>query len=174
MDEKRVRGSVISGYLLFVEKTWGKEGIANCKRDLKLENTKIKDGIHYSNDLLLDIIRWISKNKGIENVRKAGNFTVKNLGMLAYVVRFAKMDTMIMKAEEAYLESYDQGTVEMERGDHKAIAIMKDVSVIPENCEGWIGALEALLELTHSKGTVLKTKCQLKGNPHCEYEITWE
>ena len=174
MDEKKVRGSVINGYLLFIEKTWGKEGIANCKRDLKLEDTKIKDGIQYSNDLLLTVIKWISDEKGISNVRKAGNFTVKNLGMLAYVVRFAKMETMMMKAKDAYLESYDQGKVEMEIGDHKAIATMKDVSEIPENCEGWIGAMEALLELTHSKGQVIKTKCQLKGDPHCEYEVTWE
>ena len=174
MEEKKVRGSVINGYLNFVEKTWGKEGIASCKKDLDIENTKFKDGIRYPNSTLITVIKWISDNKGINNVRKAGNHTVKNLGMLAYIVRFAKMETMVMKAKEAYEESYDQGKVDIKIEDYKAIATMKDVSEIPENCEGWIGALEALLELTHTKGNVLKTKCQLKGDPHCEYEVTWE
>ena len=64
--------------------------------------------------------------------------------------------------------------VEMKIEDNKAIATMQDVSEITENCEGWIGALEALLELTHSDGRVLKTRCQLKGDSHCEYEITWK
>jgi len=173
MEEKLVRGSVINGYLQFVEKTWGKEGIANCRKDLNLSDGKLKDGIQYPNDMLIPIIKWISDEKGIEYVRKAGNHAVKNLGMLAYVVRFAKMETMIEKAEEAYHESYSTGKVNMQIGDHRAVAVMKDVSEIPENCEGWIGAIEALLELTRTKGKVVKTKCQLKGDSHCEYEITW-
>lgn len=174
MEEKKVRGSVINGYLHFIEKTWGKETLDNCKSDLDLENIKFKDGIQYQNDLLLSIIKWMSEKKGSQYAKKAGNYTVKNLGMLAYVVRFAKMETMVKKAKDAYYESYGYGKVEIKIYDNKAVAIMQDVSEIPENCEGWIGALEGLLELTHSKGRVLKTKCQLKGDSHCEYEITWQ
>ncbi|MCK5310053.1 MAG: TIGR02265 family protein [Thermoplasmata archaeon] len=174
MDERTIKGSVISGYLHYVEKTWGKEGVTQCKQHLNINEIKFKDGHQYPNEMLLNIVRWISKEKGMDYVRKAGNHTVKNLGMLAYVVRFAKMETMVTKAKEAYEESYSYGEVEMEIGDHKAIATMRDVSYIHENCQGWIGALEALLELTHSKGNVLKTKCQLKGDSHCEYEITWK
>ena len=174
MAEKTVKGSVINGYLQFVEKTWGKEGIEACRTDLKLNDIKIKDGHKYPNDMLLAVIKWISDNKGMNYVRKAGNHAVKNLGMLAYIVRFTKMETMIEKSKSAYQESYDHGDVEMKIGDHQATAIMRDVSEIPENCVGWIGAMEALLELTHSKGKVVKTKCQLKGDPACEYEITWE
>ena len=70
MEEKKVRGSVINGYLNFVEKTWGKEGIASCKKDLDIENTKFKDGIRYPNSTLITVIKWISDNKGINNVRK--------------------------------------------------------------------------------------------------------
>ena len=174
MSTRKVRGSVINGYLRYVEKTWGKEGIGNCKKALKIEDMKFKDGMEYPNDILLEVIKWISDNKGMEYVKKAGNHAVKNLGMLAYVVRFTKMETMVNKAKEAYRENYSHGEVDMKIGDHKAVAIMKDVSEIPENCQGWIGAMEALLELTHSKGRVIKTKCQLEGDPHCEYEVTWE
>ena len=174
MSEKNVKGSVINGYLLFIEKTWGKEGVQNCKKDLNITDMKFKDGLFYSNSILLRIIKWISNTKDISYVRKAENHAVKNLGMLAYIVRFAKMETMIEKAEDAYKESYDTGEVKITIGDHMAVAKMKDVSEIPENCEGWIGAMEALLELTKTRGQVTKTMCQLKGDPHCEYEITWQ
>jgi len=174
MVEKTVKGSVINGYLQFIEKTWGTYGLNQCKDGLKIDDMNIIGGHNYSNDMLLAIIQWISKEKGMEYVRKAGNFTVKNLGILAYIVRFTKTETMLMKAKDAYNESYSQGQVEMKLGDHRATAIMKDVSEVPENCQGWIGALEALLELTHAHGTVVKTKCQLKGDSHCEYEITWK
>ncbi len=174
MTEEKVRGSVINGYLQFIEKTWGKEGISNCKNDLNIADLRFKDGMFYPNEILLEVIKWISNNKGMNYVRKAGNHAVKNLGLLAYVVRFTKMETMVNKAKDAYLENYNHGTVEMKIGDNKATAIMKDVSKIPENCEGWIGAMEALLELTKSEGRVIKTKCQLKGDTHCEYEVTWE
>ena len=174
MSVKKVRGSVINGYLRYVEKTWGKEGTESCLKGLNIDDIKFKDGMEYPNDILMGIIKWISDYKGMEYVRKAGNHAVKNLGLLAYVVRFTKMETMVNKAKEAYHENYSHGDVDIQIGDHKAIATMKDVSEIPENCQGWIGAMEALLELTHTRGKVVKTKCQLEGDSHCEYEITWE
>lgn len=174
MSERTVRGSVINGYLDFIGKTWGKDGAETCRRDTGIGGTHIRDGHKYPIDMLLAVIKWISSNKGMDYVRKAGNHAVKNLGLLAYVVRFTKMETMVMKARDAYYESYDHGNVEMKVGDHRATAVMRDVSEIPENCQGWIGAMEALLDLTHSRGRVLKTKCQLKGDEFCEYDITWE
>lgn len=174
MAEKRVRGSVIKGYLLFVEKTWGKNGLNQCLDETKIMPADIKDGVKYPNQMLLEVIKWISKHYGAEYVKKAGNHAVKNLGLLAYIVRFSSVETMLGKAKSAYMEAYDFGEVTMTISGKHAFATMKDVSEIPENCDGWIGALEALLELTKTKGRVVKTKCQLKGDPKCEYEVTWE
>jgi predicted hydrocarbon binding protein len=174
MNDRKVRGSVINGYLKFVEKTWGKEGLEKCLSDTKLKGIELRDGGKYPNSMLLEVILWISRNYGMEYVRKAGRHTVKNLGLLAYIVRFTSIETMLGKAKDAYAETYDFGEVSMKISGKHAIASMKDVSEIPENCEGWIGALEALLEITRTKGTVRKTKCQLKGDPRCEYEVIWE
>ena len=173
MAERQVRSSVINGYLKFIEKTWGREGLEECLAAANLGDLKIKDGHFYPNDMLLEVILWISRNKGMEYVRKAGKHTVKNLGLLAYIVRFTKIETMLNKASDAYREAYDFGHVEMIYEPHHATARMRDVAQIPENCQGWIGALEALLELTHTRGTVTKTKCQLEGDECCEYEIVW-
>jgi predicted hydrocarbon binding protein len=141
--------------------------------DTKLKDVNIKDGAKYPNAMLMEVITWISRTYGMEYVRKAGRHTVKNLGLLAYVVRFASIETMLGKAKDAYNEAYFFGDVEMNISVNRAVATMKDVSELPENCEGWIGALEALLEITRTKGTVKKTKCQLKGDECCEYEIDW-
>jgi hypothetical protein len=173
MGERKVKGSVINGYLKFVEKSWGKDGAERCRRETNLAGIGVKDGISYPNGMLLAVIRWISGNYGMSQVRKAGNHAVKNLGLLAYIVRFSSIESMLRKAKDAYLEAYSFGEVEMIFKPHRATAVMKDVSEVPENCEGWIGAMEALLELTHTKGKVTKTMCQLKGDPRCEYEITW-
>ncbi len=169
-----MRGSVINGYIKFVEKTWGKEGLRRCLADAKLTEIQIKDGVLYPYIMEQGVIKWISKNYGMEYVRKAGKHTVKNLGLLAYLVRFTSIETMLEKAKSSYYEAYDFGKVEMHISGNRAVATMKDVSEVPENCEGWMGALEGLVELTRKKGRVTKTKCQLKGDDHCEYEIVWE
>jgi predicted hydrocarbon binding protein len=174
MVERKVRGSVINGYLRYVEKNWGKEGVARCRAETKLTGIDIKDGLQYPNAILLAVIKWLSVNYGMAHIRKAGNHAVKNLGLLSYIVRFSSIEAMLRRAKNAYHEAYGFGEVGMQISKNSAIATMKDVSEIPENCEGWIGALEALLEITGTKGAVVKTKCQLKGDPSCQYEIKWQ
>lgn len=174
MTERLIRGSVINGYLKYVEKTWGKDGYEECSKKAQVSDIKISDGQQYNHDMLLAIIQWISDNHGMDRVKQAGKHTVQNLGLLAYIVRFANMDTMLKKAKSLYAEAYSFGEVDMTPTERGAEVYLKDVSQIPEDCIGWEGAFEGMLELTHSKGRVLKTKCQLKGDPHCEYEITWK
>ena len=174
MTDREVRGSVINGYLKYVEKTWGKDGYDYCRQKARVSDIKIRDGQQYPHDMLLSIIHWISDTHGIERVRQAGKHTVQNLGLLAYVVRFTNMDTMLKKTKGLYDDVYSFGEVNMTSTDRGAILIMKDVSQIPEDCIGWEGAFEGMLELTRTKGRVLKTKCRFNGDSQCEYEITWK
>lgn len=174
MDEKQIRGSVINGYLTFIEKTWGKDGLEDCKRSVDILDIKITEGTFYPNDLLLEVLKWISGNHGISRVRQAGNYTVKNLGLLAYLVRFTSMDKMISKATDRFREVYRFGDITVDNTEKGVTVRMTDVCEIPENCEGWLGAFEAMLELTKTKGRVRKTKCQLKGAESCEYELEWK
>ncbi|MBA3045325.1 MAG: hypothetical protein KKH41_08390 [Candidatus Thermoplasmatota archaeon] len=174
MNDRQIRGSVINGYLKYVEKTWGKDGYEDCCQKTRINDIKIRDGQQYNHDMLLAIIHWISDTHGAARVRQAGKHTVQNLGLLAYIVRFANMDTMLNKAKNLYADAYSFGEVNTTPTERGAEVTMKDVSQIPEDCIGWEGAFEGMLELTHSKGRVLKTKCQLKGDSHCEYDITWK
>lgn len=110
----------------------------------------------------------------MDRVRQAGKFTVKNLGLFAYMVRFMSMEAMLHKAEDRYSELYKFGEIKIELQDKKAIARMLDVSGIEENCQGWMGVLEAMLDLTKTKGTVSHTECQVKGASQCIYVVEWE
>ncbi len=172
--EREIRGQIINGYLDFVKKTWGKDGLEDCRKAAGLEDIKLKDGQFYSNEIMMHILTWIKDTHGIERVKQAGNFAVKNLGMFAYLVRFINMEKMLGKAEERYREMYHFGKVSIKHGNNRSIATMRDVSTTAENCIGWQGAFEAMLEMTKSKGTVTHTKCQMKGDDRCEYIIDWK
>ena len=174
MGEREIRGSVINGYLKYVEKTWGKAGLETCKKTIKVADIKIKDGEMYTNKIILELLKWISANYGIEKVKQAGNYTIKNLGLLSYLVRFSSMDSMLSRATDRFREAYRFGTVGYEMTDHGARVWMRDVSEIPEDCVGWIGGLQGLMDLTKTKGQVVKTKCRLKGDKHCEYMLNWK
>lgn len=169
-----IRGRVINGYLDFIKKTWGQEGHDLCRKDIGIGDSRIKDGDFYPNDTMLSIILWIKDNHGRERVKQAARHTVKNLGIFAYLVRFTSMETMLNKAVERYKEMYRFGRVDIEFIEWGAIVKMRDVADIKENCLGWEGAFEAMLELTKSEGSVKEVKCQIDGDDHCEFEIGWE
>ena len=174
MAKREIRGNVINRYLAFVRKTWGKDGEEQAIKDSGLADIKINDSKFYDNEIMERILKWISANHGMDRVRQAGKFTVKNLGLFAYMVRFMSMEAMLHKAEERYSELYKFGEIKIELQDKKAIARMLDVSGIEENCQGWMGVLEAMLDLTKTKGTVSHTECQVKGASQCIYVVEWE
>ena len=174
MSERKIRGRVINGYLDFVKRTWGQDGYEECRKAVGIgDAAKIEDGEFYPNNAMLTIIKWIAENHGKERVKQAGKHTVKNLGLFAYLVRFMTMETMLNKAVERYREMYQFGSVDIKMKENGATAIMRDVTDIKENCIGWTGAFEAMLELTKTKGSVREVKCQNEGDDHCEFEIIW-
>ena len=50
---------------------------------------------------------------------------------------------------------------------------MKDSNRIEESCMAWEGALEGMMEVTRTKGTVKMTKCQVKGDIYDEFILDW-
>ena len=174
MSDRIIRGNVINRYLSFIKKTWGKDGEEQARKESGITDINITDSNFYNNEIMVRILSWISTNHGMDRVRQAGKYTAQNLGLFAYMVRFLSMETMLNKAEERFKELYKFGSIDIEVSDNKAIANMKDVSEIEENCQGWIGVLEAMLDLTKTKGTVTHTQCQMKGEDHCEYIVEWQ
>ncbi|MCK4756989.1 MAG: hypothetical protein KAS67_00900 [Thermoplasmata archaeon] len=174
MDERLIRGHVINRYLSFIKNTWGKDGMEQAIEECGISEIKVDDSIFYSNEIMERILKWISTNHGMDRVKQAGKYTAKNLGLFAYMVRFMSMEAMLHKAEERYRELYKFGDIDIEIHDKKAIARMRDVSGIEENCQGWLGVLEAMLEMTKSKGTVAQIECQVNGDASCIYVVEWQ
>ena len=175
MAERLIRGHVINRYLDFIKKTWGADGLEQAKKESDLAEIKIDDSKFYDNEIMLRILKWISKNHGIERVRQAGKFTVKNLGLFSYLVRFLSMETMLHKAEERYRELYKFGNIDIELFDNRAVATLTDSTMTKENCMGWMGVLEAMLEMTKTKGTVSHPECHVgdDGN-RCVFVVEWQ
>ncbi len=169
--ERRVRGSVINAYLGFVEKKWGKMGLENCTTSLGIDKN-LNDGHYYHDQVRENILRWISREKGEQYLEEAGSYVVQNLGILKWLVRFASPETIAKKFPKNYSEVYTFGRLEIDTSqENKIVVRLHDVSHIEETCMAWKGVCQGTLEATKTKGSVNKSKCQLKGNDHCEYVI---
>ena len=173
--ERRVRGSVMNAYLKYIKKKWGKVGYEQCLRDLGLETT-FKDGEYYHNEIHENILRWISREKGIEYVEEAGKFVVQNLGIIAWLVRFASVKTILERFPKNYSEVYTFGRLAIDISeDNSRFAIrLYDVNEIEEACRAWLGVCKGGLEMTGFKGKVTETKCRRKGYKCCEYTMEIE
>ena len=100
--------------------------------------------------------------------------TVKNLGLLSYIVAFSDVKSLLRKAPQNYAEAFSYGKMEVSLEDKRAVVRMFDTAEHECSCRTWLGAFKGILERTHTRGTVKETQCQRKGAPHCEYLMEWE
>ncbi len=175
MSERRLKGGVILGYLDFIKRQWGQAGVDECINAINIDISKLKPETFHPGAIDEGVLKWISRNKGEEFVKKAGNHTVKNLGSLAYLVRFVNIKHLLKKAKENYEDAFDYGEISVlcDEFGKRAVVIMKDSNIIEESCMAWEGALEGMMEVTRTKGTVKMTKCQMKGDIYDEFILDW-
>ena len=175
MNERRLKGGVIIGYLDFIKRQWGQGGVDECVNTIDIDINSLKPERFYSGDLDEKILYWISSNKGMDYVKMAGNHTVKNLGSLAYLVRFVNIKHLLKKAKENYEDTFEHGEISVlcDEFGKRAVVIMKNSNKIEEACVAWEGALEGMMEVTRTKGTVKMTKCQMKGDVYDEFILDW-
>ena len=175
MSERRLKGGVLLGYLDFIKRQWGQEGVDECINAINIDIKTLKPEKLHPGEMDEEVLKWISKNKGEEFVKKAGNHTVKNLGSLSYLVKFVNIKHLLKKAKENYEDTFDYGEISVLCDEYgkRAVVIMKDSNIIEESCIAWEGALEGMMEVTRTKGTVKMTKCQMKGDVYDEFILDW-
>ena len=169
--EEKVKGSVIKGYMKAIKKIWGKNGLEEMEKETHIQLNDLKDGDYYPRAYISSVLQWISKNHGIENVRKLGKATIHNLGIYKYLVLWSSMERLVTRAVNIHGELYNYGIMKAWFEEDQIIVRMGDNNRIKEDCYGWWGAIEGLLDITHTKGNVTKTKCVFKGDKMCEYVI---
>jgi len=175
MSERRLKGGVIIGYLDFINRQWGQEGGDECINAVGIDINNLKPDTFHSGEMDENVLKWISATKGEEFVKKAGNHTVKNLGSLSYLVKFVNIRHLLKKAKENYKDTFEYGEISVLCDDFgkRAVVIMKNSNQIKESCIAWEGALEGMMEVTRTKGTVKMTKCQMKGDIYDEFILDW-
>ena len=173
--EQLCRGSVSLGFISYIKKTWGQEGLDQFINDTGMDPKEIKEGEWYDISSAGTVQEWIFKNKGEEQVTKAGAYTVRNQGIFSYVLRFANFKSVLKRAPENHIDVFKCGIMEVIiNEDNSAKIIMKDTAVNDYSCISWRGAFMGALELTNTKGTVKETQCQFKDKAsHCEFLIEW-
>jgi hypothetical protein len=171
--ERRVRGSILNTYMGFVSKKWGREGYRLCMSDIGLWG-EFRDGNYYQDAIRENILRWISREKGGDNLLECGKFVASNLGILSWLVRFSDPKAIANKFPKNFSEIYSYGRIETITDKENQIIIrLYDVCRIKECCDVWRGVCEGLLEVTKTKGAVEETKCSVDGEDCCEYRITY-
>jgi hypothetical protein len=173
MGEKRVRGAVLIGYLKFIERTWGDGGLAQCSGEVNFEMGQLRESSWYDVSYSTGILRWIGNKKGREFVERCGTSTVKELGMLSYIVAFSSVRSLLAKAPANYADVFSYGRMEVAFEERRATIRMFDAAEHEYSCLTWLGAFKGILDKTRTKGTVAETQCQRKGAPHCEYLMEW-
>lgn len=175
MTERRLKGGVLLGYFDFIRRQWGQEGLDECLGDLKIDTNSIKAESMYPVEMDWIILKWIADHKGMDYVKKTGHHTVKNLGSLAYLVRFVNIKHLLKQAKHNYQDTFDFGEVSVLCDEYgkRAVVIMKDSNYTEETCVAWEGAFEGMMEVTRTKGTVKRNKTQVRGDPYDEFILDW-
>jgi len=174
MSEKNVRGSVIKGYLKYVKRTWGKKGLKECEDFVNINLDNIKDKEWYPQKFDSNILGWIAETKGEKYIERAGYYVMKDLGILSYIVKFVNIKSLLKKAPKSYEDGFDFGKISVDIEENEATIKMKGLAVDDWSCTAWLGAYKAMLDMTNTKGSVEKVKCELEGDNHCEYHIVWD
>ena len=172
--KKNVQGSVLNGYFKFIKKKWGNDGVYECAEALGIHPDLIKEGKWYDKQLSVDVLGWIGNNKGIQNVEACGNYTVKDLGILSYIVRFKDITSILNRIPKSYSEAFDYGRVEVDIEKNRATIRMFETEPEEYSCIAWTGCFKGMMEMTKTQGTVTESQCQLKEDPHCEFLMEWD
>lgn len=176
MTERKLKGGVMLGYFDFIRHQWGEDGVQDCIRATEVDPARLDEEKLYTTEINERILKWLSGEKGIDSVKRAGNHTVKNLGALSYLVRFVNIKHFLIKAKQNYDDAFQFGEVSvlMDNYGNRASVIMKDCNPIEEACVAWLGAFEGMLDITRTKGSVKQNKVQCKGDDYDEYILDWE
>jgi len=170
--DRKVRGSVIQGWVDFVQKTWGEGGLDGMVSSVGLD-LPLDEKAYYDDSNHLRLLEWIHNEKGLDAVHRGGRFVVQNLGLLAYLVRFTTPMKVLERATRMHDHVYSFGTVDLLELDPKTIQfIFKGVCTTQERCVAWKGALEGVLKMTRTPGKVEETTCEVKGDGKCTYIIS--
>ena len=172
MDEKKAKGVVANGYLKFIKRKWGIEGLNQAMQHAGIKEAP-KDGEWFSMLKTERLLEWIDRNKGMKYVIEAGRYTAKDMGIFRYMfASIIGIERLLRRAQNTYSTIFNYGRIEMEMASKKAKITFRDAKVTEYSCMAWKGALHGLMEVTRSHGSVKHLEPE---NPEdCAFEMQWD
>jgi len=128
-------------------------------------------------DLLNDASDWIERELGMTSVRLAGRQVghrfydaMRKLGLPDAPTTLQLMRTLENASRKIVHDPEDHGW-ELLRHDQQS-AVMRNTEDV--NCVLSEGVLLSLMDRTAARGVhVRQVTCSRRGDPHCDFEITW-
>ena len=172
MDEKRAKGVVANGYMKFIKRKWGIEGLNQAMEYAGIKR-ELRDGEWFSMTKTDKLLEWIGRKKGMEYVIEAGRYTAKDMGIFRYMfASIMGMERVLRRAQDAYGTIFNFGKIDIEMNGKKAKITFRDARLTEYSCMAWEGALQGLMEVTRSHGSVKPLEPQ---NPEdCAFEMQWD
>jgi len=185
-DAPEVVGSVINRRLDFIKKKHGKVGldrffqIINARMPMEepLGPKSFKDTDYYPFNLYLDIIHASWDVVGPENDAtkiRMEEAIAQDIGLLKFFVKWGlPPDEMAKKAAEYWRRFHRLGDLTaVEIAEGKAVVRLTDYFESPDFCYTLQHYLTGLVKLTAKKASTDHSACVARGDPYCEFVITW-
>ncbi len=172
MSEKKAKGVVLNGYLKFIKRKWGFQGLEDAMKYAGIEEMPY-DSQWLPVEIFDEVLDWIRVNKGMDMVTEAARYSAKDLGVFVHLFTSVMgIESLLKRTKEAYPTMFNYGSVEIENSDRKAVVTLKGVVTSECECPAWKGGLTGLLELSRNRGTVEQVS---SDDPlDCRYEIIWK
>jgi len=128
------KGRILNGYIRYIEKKWGRDGVIQCGESIGKDLTNILDDRWYPESQTVEIIHWIKNEKGEHHLQKAGYSTVKQTGVISFIAKMAGVERVLESAKKEARESLNYGSIETSKEGKKATVVLTDYSSCPEVC----------------------------------------
>lgn len=168
------KGRILKGYVEFVKKKWGADGLAEAEKFVGISLANIQDEKWYPNQSLNDILKWMADTKGMDYARQAGYYAITNKAIISFAAKIAGINRVLDRGIKEFQDAFNYGSIDIERNEMGAVIRVKDTNYQPPACAAWQGALEGILKITGTRGDVKETACQLKGEDACAFEMVWK
>lgn len=168
--ERKIKGSILTGYEKYIRKKWGSNGLEDCKKATGIDLTTVQDETWYRHMSSVDVLDWMKDTYGLDYCRLAGKSIVTDKGIVSFAARIAGIDRVLDRGMEEYRQSLNYGDIEIHKEDKKAEITLIDVLVHDSDMQTWVGVFEGILEVTKKDG---KVEFKKEGD-RCTYTLTWK
>ena len=180
-----VRGIMLLNIIRYVKKRRGADGVRELMKHVselegrEISDKEIKEYEWYSHHLFKSFVfasaRVFDTTPG-EIATRLGTQTAKDLGFLRFFVKFTQTpEKIVHKSAEIWSQYHRIGKLRVVESKERRIVLrLTEYFGGPYFCNGLVSNIKGILEYTAKNVNVEESMCTSRGDPYCEFVITWE